>query len=88
MTTTGILAAMPGPNEIRQWVIYYNPADYPGKYVVREWAVIVGQREPIAAVEAAAVVDTIEAARAVIPPAMVDIGRRDDDDPVIVEVWT
>jgi hypothetical protein len=68
-------------------VIYRNPLDYPGKYVVRrQWAGAGGsievEDEPIA------VVDTLDEARAAVPAEQdACIARDPHDEPHIVESW-
>lgn len=68
-------------------VIYRNPLDYPLHYVVRrQWACRGGavEIEP----EPLAVVDTLDQARAVVPPQQdTRLDRQPDDDPSICEVW-
>ena len=70
-----------------QWVIYRNPSDHPGKYVVRRWTI--GRGEVTPDPEPAAVVDTLERARAEVPVelGLVRLPRTQWDDPVIAEVW-
>jgi hypothetical protein len=73
-----------------QWVIYEDPSDYPGMYVVRRFkigradgkSVIVEDPEPMI------VTDSLDQAREVIPAGAYCLGRHPDDDPVIYEVWT
>lgn len=67
------------------FVLTANPSDYPGKYVVRRQRVSAGQI--VTSPDPEIVSDTIEQARAVIPPDMVNVGRQPGDDLVIVEVW-
>jgi len=62
-------------------VIYRDPHDYPGKFVVRRWWNQIPEREPTL------VCDSIEQARTVIPIHAVYLGRYDEDDPAIYEVW-
>ena len=66
-------------------VIYENPKDYPGK-VVGRWHHILPGGTRIEA-EPAFVVDTLAAAREEVPSGLHNLGRRPEDDPVIVEVW-
>lgn len=71
---------------LENWAVYRNPLDYPGRFVVRRWVIVPGlplQSDP----EPLAVVDTLEAARAAIPPGLCCLPAWEDDDPVIVEVW-
>jgi len=64
--------------------IYQDPADYPGKFVVRRWVGMDPDREPVT------VAETLEAARAELKrlnPHLVRLERSHDDDPVILESW-
>jgi hypothetical protein len=67
-------------------VIYRNPSDFPGKYVVRrQWA---GRGGVLIEPGTLAVVDTLDQARAAVPPEQdTRLNRQPDDDPCIVEVW-
>lgn len=71
---------------LTQYVVYENPRDAPGMFVVREWHIARGHPEPVAG--EGWVVRTVEDARALIPPGLVCLGRQPDDDVAIVEVWT
>lgn len=62
-----------------QWIIFYNPSDYPGKYVTQKWHITVA--------EDAVVTDTLDQARAGVPPNLYKLPRFDKDEPVVVEVW-
>lgn len=73
-------------NELTQYVIYWNPSDYPGRFVTREWKVTAGQ--VLAAAHPCAVADSLAEARAIVPDGLVHIGRMPGDDPAIFEVWT
>lgn len=69
---------------LQTWTIYNNPSDYPGKFVVRRMTILGGiHRDP----EPAAVVDTLEEARAAVPPSLMRIDRHPNDEPQIVECW-
>ena len=64
------------------FVIYQNPSDFPGKFVVRKWEEKVADQEPTA------VVETLEAAREAVPKwAHFCLKRDPKDDPCIVETW-
>lgn len=67
------------------WTVYSNPSDYPGRWVVRRARVYAGAVVPEAT--PVAVTDTLEAARAAIPPGLFRQPRYPEDDPVIAEVW-
>jgi hypothetical protein len=67
------------------FVIYQNPSDYPGKFVVRaQDALPSGEVRPH---PDCIVCDTIEQARETVPPGLVLLTRAPDDDPVIYETW-
>lgn len=73
-----------------QFVIYYDPTDYPGKYVLRRWrisATVAGPPKIEPDPEPMAVVNTLEQVRAAVPIGTVLISRDQNDDPAIVEVW-
>ncbi len=68
------------------WVIYKNPSDFPGKFVVRGRQVLsAGAENP--ATKPAAVVEDLESARDAVPDGLVVIPRDPNNDPVIVETW-
>lgn len=73
---------------LTMFVIYWDPSDYPRKFVVREWRVS-GDKpgELMAASKPTAVVDTVEEARAAVPPYLVKLACQDGDDPAIYETW-
>jgi hypothetical protein len=66
-----------------QYAIYDHPTDFPDSFVVREWKV------SGAGVEAgsAQTADSLEQARALVPPGLQLLPDFEDDDPKIVEVW-
>ncbi|BBB91038.1 MAG TPA: hypothetical protein PKA28_10720 [Methylomusa anaerophila] len=61
-------------------VVYRSPKDYPEKYVARLWDLA----RPI---EIALTRDTLSEIRKEIPLGFVNLGRQENDDPVIVESW-
>lgn len=64
--------------------VYENPADHPGKFVVRRWVGMDPDREPVA------IAETLEQARADLKklnPFLVRLERHPSDDPVILETW-
>lgn len=67
------------------YVVYDNPTDYPGKFVVRAHRVISGGSVPEA--EPRAVTDTLDEARKVIPDGLIRFVRDETDDAKIVETW-
>jgi hypothetical protein len=62
-------------------VVYRNPRDYPGMFVLRIWTGMVPEAEPVI------VSDDLEEVRRMIPIEFSNIGRFDQDDPAIYEVW-
>jgi len=70
---------------MNQYVIYDNPSDYPGKFVVRR--ITVGRGSVLMSEHPLAVTETLLAARKSIPPGLHRVERFTADDPVICEVW-
>lgn len=60
--------------------IYKNTSDFPNRFAAR----LFNFSEPQSYI---AIKDTLEDARNTIPLNMVRLGRHDNDDPHIVEVW-
>jgi hypothetical protein len=75
---------------MRYYVIYFDPLDYRGQYVVRGWTM---QRKPEDGPalkpdpEPLAVVGTIEEARLAVPVGLNPFRRDPDDEFQIVETW-
>jgi len=68
--------------------IYFNPKDFPYRYVVRAWTVREGEGEAVPDPRPLVVADSLEEARAAVPPGSDHLLRRErDDDPCIVESW-
>lgn len=67
------------------YVVYADPADYPGRYVVRRQTV--GRGVVDIAPEPLGVVDTLEQARHLLPDGLNWLDRQPGDEPQIVEVW-
>lgn len=68
------------------WIVFFNPGDYPGKYVVRANDIFQGNPEPEPRAECA-VFDTLGEARAAMPEWGYCIPRAPDDPPQVVETW-
>lgn len=68
------------------YVIYEHPKDYPDKFVVRRWAAVRGEREPLPEKDPVGIVDSLEAARALVPVGCVR-SPVTEPDPVVREVW-
>ena len=67
-----------GPLEM--FVVYERPRDYPAHFVVRRF---LGEKPT----EDFAMAETLDGARAEVPPGLVMMARAEGDDPKIVEVW-
>jgi hypothetical protein len=66
-------------SEIEFYVVYDDPVDYPGKFVVRRWA--------DQGADSHVVCDDLESARQAIPAGRWRIDRMPDHDPTIRELW-
>jgi hypothetical protein len=64
------------------YAIYEHPSDYPAGYVVREWLSVAGETQPGSAQRA----NSLEEARALLPPGVTKIDS-DDPDPTIIETY-
>lgn len=67
------------------WVIYENPVEAPGQFVVRRWAVPAGGGDPVA--DDGHTEPTLYLARRHVPAGSVRMEPSLDDDPAICEVW-
>lgn len=77
--------AMPGES-LDMWVVYVNPSDYPSRYVVRRWT-IDGKGHADATIDTMVSEDLYSIRTLLTNLGLVNIGRRHEDDPVILEVW-
>jgi hypothetical protein len=69
---------------MNMWTVYYDPRDYPGKYVVRRFDIFPGRAEPSAEHYVA---DTLDEIRQHVPPGMDCLMRSEQDEEQIVETW-
>lgn len=67
------------------YTVYFNPSDYPGKYVVRKTIVNAGGVHH--AEEAEIIAQDLESARKVIPWHLHRMDPWPGDDPAIFEIW-
>jgi hypothetical protein len=67
-----------------QHIVYFNPSDYPGKYVIRKVFIEDGK---IRLDKNEIYVTSYALVKEFIPKGLVRISRHPDDDPVIVETW-
>lgn len=67
------------------FTIYYDPLDYPEKYVSRLWTIYDGKPNPT---DCVTIAETLEQARETIPIAgLIPFRRSGSDDPKIIETW-
>jgi hypothetical protein len=66
------------------YTVYWNPSDFPGKFVVRRWTVTTFEPEPK---EIIAISPSLDEVREKIPPNLHCEKRWRGDDPAILEVW-
>jgi len=69
------------------FTIYFNPTDYPFKWVVRRFTIDKSNIDPIPDTEPLIVCDLFEDARSVIPNGLICFNRNENDEPQIVETW-
>lgn len=71
---------------ICQYVVYQNPIDYPGKFVVRRF--FIGNSMVAPELQPFAVTNTLDAARKSIPETHgYMLERLNQDEPQIKEIW-
>ena len=63
------------------FVLYENPRDFPGKFVIRKQVGEVMAEKPIL------VTPSLVDALAILPKSAILIGRHQGDDPAIKDVW-
>lgn len=63
------------------YVVYFDPLDFPGRYVLRRW--LAQEPDPIPM----AVTAELALVRNVIPDHCIPIGSYPEQDPKIFEVW-
>lgn len=68
-----------------QYVIFEKPRDYPDHFVVRRFHIANGEIQAELHCELAT---SLDEARSHVPRGMCRIGRLENDDPQVVEVWT
>lgn len=73
-------------DELPVYTVYYNPADFPGQYVVRRFVVTSGSA-PQADESPLYVGDSLERARDIIPPGLYCFSGDAADEPIVVESW-
>jgi hypothetical protein len=77
---------MKGPRFLKMYVLYFNPADYPDKWVLRRFTV--RHEGPLADQVPLSVEDSKEKALIYLPThELYRLPRDPGDEPQIVEVW-
>lgn len=66
------------------WVIYQNPGDYPGRWVLRGHDIGSGTVMPR---PACYIADSYDKLLSSLPPGVQRLPHYDGDDPVIYETW-
>ena len=67
------------------YTVYFNPIDYPGKYIVRKFEVL-SQKEPVP-LDVIYEGKSLYQARKAIPYDCICFKKHDDDEKPIVETW-
>ena len=70
--------------DLRMYVIYDHPRDFPNSVVLRRWRVTPDGPQPEGC---CLLTHSITEARAFVPDGLVNTGRQLSDDPAIAEVW-
>jgi hypothetical protein len=76
-----------GADELYAWTVYDHPTDRPDEYVARLWRILPA---PAAPTNRMLGCDDLEGLRAMIltdNPGLICLGRFEEDDPKIVEMW-
>lgn len=66
------------------WTLFKQPSDFPRHYVMRKHFVTAGKTVPNQRCE---LFDSLAEARSRLPRGLHNLGRMEQDDPVIVESW-
>lgn len=73
---------------MKHFVVYQNPSDFPGQYVLRVWHIMPGVSPlPLPEVVPRAVSKNLNEIYQHIPEGFTNIGRMPDDESAILEVW-
>lgn len=71
-------------NALNIWVVYANPADYPGEFVARRW-IVHGVGKPTDDIRRAAALSELR--DWLMAHGLVRLERHPTDDPCIIETW-
>jgi hypothetical protein len=72
-------------DEIVAYVVYRDPSDYPGMFVLRAFRFQNGRLQP--ELDPKAISKSLSLCRALIPKDRVNLERSANDDSAIYEVW-
>lgn len=78
------MTRVPDTAVLSMWVVCDHPSDHPDVVVARRHEISDGGHQPTGDLLTGA---TLEEVREQIPVGFINIGRSDEDDPVIVESW-
>jgi hypothetical protein len=82
--TSSFMVGFSAMSTFEVYVVYWNPKDFPGKFVVRRWGYTKFTPEPK---EVIAVGLDLDEVREKIPAGLYRQSREKGDDSAIVEVW-
>lgn len=78
----------PGANDVLyMWTIYKHPLDYPESFVLRRFAIMPGNPEPVGDPEPLCIAPSLQQAREFLPPFLTCLPRQPGDHPTVVETW-
>ncbi len=64
-----------------QWVVYFNPLDCPGKYVLRRWDIMREGKHTVPRwTDDVHVADTLDEVRQFVPPGLYCLPRFENDE--------
>jgi hypothetical protein len=74
---------------MKQYVLYKNPSDYPGKFVLREWHIVHGNPNPVPVDKPVMIEDNVDSIQKLMDanPNLYWLQRSKDDDPCILGTW-
>jgi hypothetical protein len=75
------------PRMFDMYVVYFNTADFPEIYTIRKWVYNEIKKEYSPELPIFAQGKNLNSCREALPKGLFNIGRKPDDDKVIVEVW-
>lgn len=74
-------------DNVEMFTIYFNPTDYPNRYVVRRFVIFPNMADPVADPTPTRICHSIQEARRAIPDGLVMMTRHPSDPLGVVESW-